>query len=121
MRTLVARNVRVYFETPAIDATRHTETIFQAFFTKPGNHLQAPHAVMAVDDERARIGSAFESLQIRGYCVHGDQRRFFDARKVPLFGLANIDKRDLFPRFLKLLDLLRSDFERTGGRHTAPV
>jgi hypothetical protein len=105
---LIARDLRIDFEGPAINAPGHGFGRLHPLLAEPIGDVQAAHAVMAETDN---VVVRVDLLEIGGDGAHGNQDRAFDMAEGVFMGLANIDKKKLFTTVQALLHFACRDFE----------
>ena len=109
---LVARNLGIDFEGPAIDAASHGLGGFDALMAEPVGDIKTAHAVMTETDD---VVVGVEPLKIGRNGAHGDEHGTFDAAEGVFVGLAYIDEEEFVATVEALFDFECGDFEIVHG------
>ena len=110
-RPLIARDRRVHYNAPGIDASGHALARRHTLIAEPIHDVQAAYAVVAEDDQRVVVGFGLEILQAFGDAPHRDQRGAFNKSDRKFVRLTNVDEHQLLPRVDAALDVLRADLK----------
>jgi len=111
---LVSRHGRIDVGAPGVDAPLHALGERESLFAEPFRNPEAPHAVVAVDDDRL-VAPGFEFGEPPGDFLHGDQHRALDPGRCMLVGGAAVEQQWTFLR----LGTIRRRFSVQSRRRVA--
>ena len=97
-------------QTPGVDAACHAHHIIHTLLTKPVRYIEAPHAVVAVDDKLATVGQPLDLGEPLRDRIHRDEFSAIDAAQVIFKLLTAVEEHDSFRRVELALHFENVDF-----------